>query len=249
MGIGWDIAREATASLLTYELYPLGLIGKSLPTVPLSARRSKGKMLPVLFIHGVFHNRSTFAWLKQKLTGHGFRHFKEVDLLTSVHPIPRLAEQIASVVSTMQRRHEVPQINIVGHSLGGIIARYYVQAMGGDGVVQNLITLGSPHGGTLWSNFSILSHLKDLSPKSEFMEKLQKLPPPQHTRAIAVSGALDIMVRPKMSGFWPGVRNIHLKRVGHAGLLFSNRVSEIILANLNPGPVESPDGWNDAWES
>lgn len=242
MGIGWDIAREATASLLTYELYPLGLIGRSLPTVPVYTKTSNGtRKLPVLFIHGVFHNRSTFAWLKQKMTSHGYRHFKEVDLLTSIHPVPRLAEQIASVVSTMQRRYEVPQIDVIAHSLGGIIARYYVQALGGDGTIKNLVTLGSPHAGTAWSNYSVLAHLKDLAPKSPFMEKLREMPPPQYTRVVAVSGSLDVMVRPKSAGFWPGVRNIHLKRVGHAGLLFSQRVCEIILANLNPGPVESSD--------
>jgi len=241
MGIGWDIAREATASLLTYELYPLGLIGRSLPTVPVypkSKDSAKARKLPVLFIHGVFHNRSTFAWLKQKMALNGYRHFKEVDLLTSIHPVPRLAEQIASIVSTMQRRYEVPQIDVIAHSLGGIIARYYVQAMGGDGILKNLVTLGSPHAGTVWSNYSVLSHLKDLSPNSALMEKLREMPPPQFTRVVAVSGSLDVMVRPA-SAFWPGVRNIQLKRVGHAGLLFSKRVSEIILANLSPRPVES----------
>lgn len=40
------------------------------------------------------------------------------------------------------------EIDIVGHSLGGLIARYYVQRLGGDRRVRTLVTLGTPHGGT-----------------------------------------------------------------------------------------------------
>jgi len=64
------------------------------------------------------------------------------------------------------------------------------------------------------------------------MVQLNTAPPPALTRIVAISADLDVMVRPKTSGFWPGVRNIHLKRIGHAGLLFSKRVYRIILANL-----------------
>ncbi|CAM5527705.1 hypothetical protein SMICM304S_05241 [Streptomyces microflavus] len=40
------------------------------------------------------------------------------------------------------------EVDIVGHSLGGLIARYYVQRLGGDRRVRTLVTLGTPHGGT-----------------------------------------------------------------------------------------------------
>jgi pimeloyl-ACP methyl ester carboxylesterase len=40
-------------------------------------------------------------------------------------------------------------VHIVGHSLGGMIARYYVQRMGGSAAVGTLVTLGGPHTGTV----------------------------------------------------------------------------------------------------
>ena len=39
-----------------------------------------------------------------------------------------------------------------GHSLGGLIARYYVQRQGGDHRVESLVTLGTPHQGSVWAN-------------------------------------------------------------------------------------------------
>ncbi len=231
--LGWDIARESAASILTYELYPLGLVSKSLPTLPSLSFRQSSPKLPIVFIHGIFHNRSTFAWLKQRLYSKGFRQFKEVNLLTSIHPIPRLAEQVARETRLLIKKHGTPQVDIVAHSMGGVIARYFVQLLGGDGLVRNLITLGTPHRGTEWSKYSIISHIRELTPQSRTIELLNRCPAPKFTRAVAVSGDLDIVIRPKDCTWWEGVRNIHLSHVGHAGLLFSKRVLEIILSHLN----------------
>ena len=231
--LGWDIARESAASILTYELYPLGLVSRSLPTFPALPRKISTPKRPILFIHGIFHNRSTFAWLKQKLYTKGFRHFKEVDLMTSIRPIPHLAEQIAREARLLLKKHEVSEIDIVAHSMGGVIARYFVQLLGGDGIVRNLITLGTPHQGTEWSRYSILPHLRELKPQSRTLELLNQSGPPKQTRAIAISGELDIVIRPKDCMWWNGVRNIHLSHVGHAGLLFSKRVLDIVLSHLN----------------
>lgn len=231
--LGWDIARESAASILTYELYPLGLISPSLPILPTFSAKSPTPKRPILFIHGIFHNRSTFAWLKQRLHSKGFRQFKEIDLMTSLRPIPELAEQVAREAQLLIKKAGSSEIDIVAHSMGGVIARYFVQMLGGDGLVKNLITLGTPHQGTEWSKYSVLPHLKELQPQSKTLELLNQCSPPQSTRAVAISGALDIVIRPKSSTWWHGVRNIHLSRVGHAGLLFSRRVLEIVLSHLN----------------
>ncbi len=229
--LGLDVTREAMASVLTYELYPLGLIGRSVPTLPRYFIKEKKENLPILFIHGIFHNRAAFAWLKQKLALKGYTHFKEIDLVTSVHSIPILAEQVSNVVNQLLKQYSVREVNIIGHSLGGLVARYYIQKLGGDTYVQNLITLGTPHQGTRLSRFSLL-HFKQLRPESELMQELSLLPPPKNTQVCAISGELDVIVRGNSEAWWKGVRHLHLKRVGHAGLLYSKRVSEIILAHL-----------------
>ena len=40
------------------------------------------------------------------------------------------------------------RIHVIGHRLGGLIARYFVQRLGGDAQVHTLVTLGTPHQGT-----------------------------------------------------------------------------------------------------
>jgi triacylglycerol lipase len=239
---GWDLTRETGAALLASQLYPLGIPGYPIPVVapPLLApkrRRSGSREVPILFIHGIFHNGSAFTWLKQKLALRGLRGFHELNLYTAFHSIPKMALQTAQAVAALQAKLGVEQVDIVAHSLGGIVARYYVQMLRGDGHVRNLITLGSPHQGTTWSRMAPLAHVRELRPGSETFQRLADCPAPRKTQAIAVSGGLDILMRPRGSEWWEGVRNIRLRGVGHAGLLFSNRVAEIILAHVRGSEV------------
>lgn len=228
--LSWAIAREAGASLLTYELYPLGIVGP-LPRVP--SLKKNAKRLPVLFIHGMLHNRATFAWLVQRLALAGWREFREINLMTTFHSIPKMADQVAEAVHLLRERHAVKQVDVIAHSMGGIIARYFVQLKGGDGPVRNLITLGTPHQGTELSKLSLFSNVRELSPQSHIIRRLSAGPPPRFTQGLAISGELDVMVRPRSNAWWPGVRNVELKKVGHAGLLFSGRVAKLIVSRLS----------------
>lgn len=46
------------------------------------------------------------------------------------------------------------KINIVGHSMGGLVARYYIENMGYDSHVDKLITICTPHWGSGYADFS-----------------------------------------------------------------------------------------------
>lgn len=233
---GWAFAREAAASLLTYELYPLGIPTGSMPVLTLPRLRQSATRphVPILFIHGLLHNPSTFAWLKQRLANAGFKNFSDMNLATVTYSIPELAQQTATAVDALLAKYDVPHVDIIGHSMGGLVGRYYVQKLGGDGKVRNLITLGTPHQGTALSRYFRFSNVKCLNPNSDFLSDLQSCPLPQHTRVVAVSGNMDILMWPRDCVRWEGVRNIALPGLGHAGLLFSRRVLQIVLAHLHP---------------
>jgi hypothetical protein len=230
--LSWHVAREAGASLLTYELYPLGLAGTSLPALPRLWSRNSPKRSPVLFIHGILHNPSAFVWLLQRLASAGWRDFAEMNLYTMFHSIPKMAEQTASNVDALLKRYHVKKVDIIAHSMGGIVARYYIQHLAGDRKVKNLITLGTPHQGTALSQMVRLNHIRELLPNSLTLNGLNQCPLPQRTQCLSISGSLDVMVKPA-NAFWPGVRNVELRGVGHAGLLFSRRVVNLVVGRLS----------------
>jgi triacylglycerol lipase len=237
-GESWSILREAGASVLAYELYPLGIATPSTPVLPPFWQPKQRPDTPVLFLHGLLHNTSTFAWIKQKMVSAGWRDFRAVNLSTTQHTIPQLAEQTLETIHSMRREFGVAHVDVVAHSMGGILARYVLQKMGNDGLVRKLITLGTPHQGTALSRYLMLSHLRELMPGSKTLLELESSPPLIKTQAVAVYGSLDVMLWPRERAHWNGVRNIQLKGVGHAGLLFSKRVVQIILAHLHPDALQ-----------
>jgi len=234
----WWIAREIGASILTYQLYPLGIGPTPLPTLPrLPYPQPAREETPILFIHGVFHNPSTFAWLKQRLAWLGWRNFHELSLYTSLRPIAYNAELIAQAVERIRKQFSVKQIDMIAHSMGGILARYYLRFLKGDGRVRNLVTLATPHQGTSLSRYALFSELRELSPDSKLFRRLKRSGPPKKTRVVAISGELDLLIKPTDHAFWPEVRNIRLRGVGHAGVLFSRRVLQIITSHLQEDSV------------
>lgn len=231
--MGVAVGREAGAYVIASELYPLGMVGQSMPVLPQVVREEKNGHPPVLFIHGIFHNRSAFAWLKQRMSWRGWNKFAELNLTTSLHSIPRLAAQTSDYIKRIQDRFGTSEIDIVAHSMGGIVARYFLQQMSGDGHVRHLITIGTPHQGTRISRLSLLPHLRELAPQSPTMKTLKEAPPLTSTQALAISGSMDIFASPQLGGWWHGVRNIELSHLGHTGLLFSRRVARIVMARLS----------------
>lgn len=226
----WAATREAGASLLTYEMYPLGVIPKL--SLRLWGNAGDGRT-PILFLHGVFHNPSTFTWIRRKLRREGFCDFGEINLFNSLRPVEHNARRVAMAVERLKKRNRSKKVDIVAHSMGGIVARYYVQQLGGEKSVRHLITIATPHQGIPWARYSVFPGIRELAPDHPTLTALNQAPLPTQTQSIAISGEMDVIMRPAGCDFWPGVRNIRLRDVGHAGLLFSERVIQILVSHLN----------------
>src|SRR4029077_14753775 len=42
------------------------------------------------------------------------------------------------------------KVYVVAHSMGGLVARWFIEREGGDKVVRHLVMLGTPNGGSPW---------------------------------------------------------------------------------------------------
>jgi pimeloyl-ACP methyl ester carboxylesterase len=56
----------------------------------------------------------------------------------------RIARDLAAHIDAVRRDTGAAQVDVVGHSLGGLVARYFVQTGGGHSV-RRLVTLGTPY--------------------------------------------------------------------------------------------------------
>ncbi|OAA18806.1 Alpha/beta hydrolase family protein [Frankia sp. EI5c] len=197
---------------------------------------------PVLLVHGLADNRSVFARLERSLRRRGFTTVTAVDLPLFATSVEAAARQLAEAVEQVVGRHGHSDVNIIAHSLGGLVARYYVQRLGGDEHVRTLITLATPHHGTRLVrclpkavSFRVLAQLR---PGSPLLRELTEPAPGIRTRFVAVAGSLDTVVRPDEATLThPDLttENILVDGAGHHALPFSSTVAHLTARLLAAG--------------
>jgi hypothetical protein len=197
---------------------------------PLAAR------IPVLLVHGLVDNRSVFSVMSRSLRRRGFAHvgtWNYSPLLTDVAAAARdLGEHIERICE--QTGHD--QVHVVGHSLGGLISRYYVQRRGGDRRVASLVTLGTPHAGSRWAHVVPTPLIRQLRPGSSVLQELAQPAPDCRTPITAVYSDLDQVVVPTASGRCDhpdlAARNVLVRGVGHLSLPRHRGVVDEVAATL-----------------
>lgn len=116
----------------------------------------------VILIHGFTADAGYLEQLMQDLDD------DEVSVLVFEYACYRgidvAAENLRYRLSLLDRDAKLsgPRITLVGHSMGGLVARFLVCLLGGYKYVHTVITLGTPHQGTL-QNSAILPLLIDWS--------------------------------------------------------------------------------------
>lgn len=58
------------------------------------------------------------------------------------------AQRLANTVASVRARTGAAKVDLVAHSMGGLVSRTYVKNLGGSTKVDSLITMGTPHYGT-----------------------------------------------------------------------------------------------------
>jgi triacylglycerol esterase/lipase EstA (alpha/beta hydrolase family) len=122
-------------------------------------------------------------------------------------------------------------IDLVCHSLGGLVARVYVQQLGGARRVNQCITLGTPHHGTYMSYWVPSRVGRELRPDSPLVARLRALrQQTQAVRFLSIVAESDGLIVPRVFATHEEV--VRVPDMGHSGMLFSPRVFRIIARRL-----------------
>jgi len=196
---------------------------------------------PILLVHGMVDNRSIFTVLRRGLRRRGFRRVLAINYSPLTSDVRLAATNLATRVEQICAETGFERIHLIGHSMGGLVARYYVQRLDGDARVHTLVTLGTPHGGTKAARLIPHRLARQLRPDSELVAELCEPAPDCATRFLAVWSDLDQMMVPKRAARIDhpdlDARNVLVRGVGHMSLPIHRRtVHEIglMLAQLDP---------------
>lgn len=191
---------------------------------------------PILLVHGIVSNRSIFTLLRRGLTRRGFSHVYAMNYATVATDVRASALRLAEEVERIVEATGFERIHVIGHSLGGLIARYYVTRLAGDARVHTLVTLGTPHQGT-WAAYALPSRLmRQMRPGSGLMRELAAPVPHCRTRFISYWSDADTAVVPQRSGALThpdlSARSVRLHGAGHLTLPMLGEVVHGISAAL-----------------
>ncbi len=200
---------------------------------------------PVLIIHGFLGTRGSMYVLERRLVEDGFV-VVSFDLGTlNVRDIRRSAFLIHRKIERILAETPAQKIDIIGHSMGGLIGLYYVKKLGGHARVRKLVMMGTPVRGTwaalagvvtlgLWSTSSW-----QLLPRSRFLDELSQGPIPAETEVHTIAAARDWVV-PLGTTRVAGANAVTVP-LGHSSLVMSEEVYRRVVSALRPAHGERDD--------
>jgi triacylglycerol lipase len=188
--------------------------------------------LPVLLLHGYRSNRGAWFWQRRRLERAGW-------VVATINLEPVFASIDDYVGQVRQRIEDIcvatgaGQVILVGHSMGGLVARAYLRAHG-TARVAKLITLGTPHHGSRLAKFGPGLNARQMEPDSDWLATLNRpggSPLPAHT--VSARSLYDSYVIPQDSPLLAGARDIEIGAVGHQAMVLVPATTRILLAELS----------------
>lgn len=254
MGLSIPVSIPASGAALRAGALELVVLGGHLFLYPTGVWQEKAAAdlpatrPPVLLLHGFTDNRSVFVLLRRALAADGLRHVEAHNYSPLTRDLRDAARLLARRVEELCERTGQERVDLVGHSLGGLVGRYYVQRLGGDARVRTLVTLGTPHSGTRIAPF-LDAHplMRQMRPGSDVLNELAAPAPGCATRCVAFWSEFDAMMTPVGTACLdhPDLRaeNVQVTGVGHLALAVHPTVIAAIrrvLDGLGPAPAAAP---------
>jgi pimeloyl-ACP methyl ester carboxylesterase len=225
----WAFAQECAALAAVILLIPAGWFQPR-------CRSGAGTRGAAVLVHGWGLNRGSLWLLRRRLLRDGWSPvcclaYRSVrfDIEGAAQRLRRLVDELAQSAP-----HRAP-VALVGHSLGGLVLRYYARRYPAP-QVRRLVTLGTPHHGTETAR-GLGPWGRRLVPGSSLLATLNAADRvPQQFDVIVISSSFDATILPPGNAQYAGAFNIELSGIGHNALLFSAKVYGLLAENLAAPP-------------
>ena len=202
--------------------------------MPLPLRtRQKGRGTPILFIHGFICNAGVWRPMMRWLARSSGASMQAISLYPVLGSIDDYAAQLHLAVTDLCQRSGEDRVMLVGHSMGGLVIRRYLQRYG-NGQVKRAVTLGSPHQGVFVSSkmARLGRNLGQMKYGSSWLAELNAGESDDKAVPIlSIWSPHDNVCTPQDTSrlAHPSARELILPHEGHDTLLFSRPVWDAVL--------------------
>ncbi|MEU7135076.1 alpha/beta fold hydrolase [Streptomyces sp. NPDC046261] len=178
---------------------------------------------PVVFVHGYLNTGVVWAPARAAFRQAGYN---DSELFTYSYDFTASnrtsAQGLAAFVEKVKRATGSGTVDIVNHSMGGMVAMWYLKELGGASSVTRMASLAGAHHGTLTAGLcTVLSaSCAEMTPGSPFLATLaaaDETPAPVRYRTWY--SPCDAVITPFTSSMLDGATNTLLPCMTHAGFL------------------------------
>ncbi len=227
------VFQEAFWVLLTQPLLPLYY---------LFGRRMGGGSagVPVVLVHGYMQNRVDFIRIARALDASGSGPIYGFNYLWS-NAVSASTARLATFVEEVRRAHGVEKVDIVAHSLGGVISLEYLRGAGA-ARVRRCVTIASPHAGVQWRGPVVGRSGSELRSDSEFFRRRaaeQVVAAKLTVPVLSIASTHDNVVHPLATSALgeAGGQDLLIDHLGHLTLLFAPKVIRAVVEFIATGAL------------
>ena len=187
--------------------------------LPASCRGRRG----LVMVHGFVCNRGLWnPWMK-RLRAQGVP-FAAVDLQPVFGSLDAYAAIVDAAVARVEAATGLAPV-LVGHSMGGLAVRSWLNTLGSDARAHRLVTVGSPHRGTWLARFGHTTNGRQMREGNPWLAGLARSENAQRlARYTCFYGHCDNIVFPASNATLPGADNRHIPATAHVRMLFNGEV-------------------------
>ena len=205
----------------------------------------RGSGRPILLLYGFFASRRTLLVMEKQLQKQGHEVFS-VNLgglfdVFFTKSIPSSAQSLDLILKDVMRKNQLSEISIVAHSKGGLVAAWWLLRLGGHRHCHQLITLGSPFGGTYYTWIALITPLGllwqdvwQMRPNSRLLKALQESYIPRDLKIYCLYSSIDRITRHKRGvlqaiyGHTENITSVPMHQFSHFQYLYKKGVMETI---------------------
>jgi pimeloyl-ACP methyl ester carboxylesterase len=195
--------------------------------------------MPVLLLHGVLCNAGVWLRLARYLRERRVSSLYSLSYGPPLASIESFADQLAGKIDAIVAATGARHVMVVAHSMGGLVTRAYIRKHG-SGKLARVLTIGTPHHGSMHAWFCPGASLREMRPGSAWLAALNRERVDPSLRVVSLWSWHDSMVAPQTSSELPGAVDVALVGIGHNALLGEPEVLAYALAEIEAA-MATPD--------
>jgi triacylglycerol esterase/lipase EstA (alpha/beta hydrolase family) len=187
---------------------------------------------PVVLVPGYLDLKFYFALVDKRVKALG-RQTSYVELFPNIGDIRLAAGILRAEIQRVKQATGASKVDLVAHSEGGLISRYYLQKLMETPDVERLITLATPNHGTVLGYIGPGTGADQMQPRSAFLNALNAPDrAPEGIKYTSVRAGMDEIIIPHESPILEGADNQLVEVCEHASIFVSGKAWGFTKAGL-----------------